>query len=82
MKVMVLLIRPDAPVYKTHHTDEEGPRQHGGLSYQLSSSLHPFGRYECGVEIYVSIGNTKDFNVWLVIGFHHRREHIKVVAGE
>ena len=29
MKVMVLLIGPDVPVYKTHHIDEEGPRQPG-----------------------------------------------------
>ena len=38
MKVMVVLIRPDVPVYKTHHIDEEGPRQPGGPSYQLAQA--------------------------------------------
>ena len=38
MKVMVVLIGPGAPVYKTHHIKREGSRQPEGSSYQLAQA--------------------------------------------
>ena len=38
MKVMLVLIGPGAPVYKTHHIDKEGSRQPGGPSYHLAQA--------------------------------------------
>ena len=35
---MVVLIRPGAPVYKTHHIGKEGPRQPGGPSHQVTQA--------------------------------------------